>query len=338
MFLSQTKQHHSSVSWDLFFLMFMAGLETRFSSFKDYKKDIFVISILNASLPFVVGFLLAYFFGYSLLGSLLLGVIFISSSVAVIIPTLERNGLIKSRLGRSVLAATVTEDVASLVLLSVLLQSIEPVANLPLPSFYLLLLVSLLAMRWALPRMQRFFAVKKSNFKDPFHQNLRSVFALLVGIVIIFEALGLHPIIAGFFAGLVLSGAIASEHLEDKIKTIAYGVFIPTFFVVLGAELNFALTGHWQDILFFVLAVIFFSLLSKLLSGFLSGKILGYSTKDSLLIGAITMPQLSTTLAVVYSAVEFGLLDDKLIVTMVGLSIISVVVSPILVTFFNKSS
>lgn len=185
----------------LIFLMFMAGLETQLSSFREFGKGIFIVSILNGLVPLVTGFAIGMLFGFPLLSSALLGIIFMSSSVAVIIPALEETGLIKKRLGRTIIASTIIVDILSLVLLSILLQSIHPVTKLPLLSFYLVLPIILLAFGFGLPKIRSIFPHKKDE-KDLFESEVRIVFVMLIGTVVTFQFLGLHPIIGGFLAVL----------------------------------------------------------------------------------------------------------------------------------------
>jgi len=83
----------------LVFLMFIAGLEIRLSVFADLGKEIVVFSLLNGGIPMAVGVLIGQLFGYSLIASLLLGIIFVSSSVAIIVPALENGDRLHSYLG-----------------------------------------------------------------------------------------------------------------------------------------------------------------------------------------------------------------------------------------------
>jgi Kef-type K+ transport system membrane component KefB len=322
----------------LVFLMFMAGLEVKFSTFQESKNDIWMISLFNGAIPFVIGFGIGYLFGYGFISSMLLGIIFISSSIAVIIPSLEASGLIGVRLGKSIVAAAILEDAASLVLLSILLQTLDPITSLPLPIFYLLLLFSLIALRWMLPKIQWFFVSGKYSERDLFQQELRTVFVILIGTVIIFELLGLHPIIAGFFAGFVLSGSIASETLKDKLRTISYGLFIPTFFIILGMKTDISVFARKEGVLLITTIVVFGSMVSKFIGGWIGGKLSGFTSRESALIGASTIPQLSTTLAVVFTGVELGLLRQELISPMVILSIVTVFVAPILMRMIGTRS
>ena len=217
----------------LIFLMFMAGLESHLSDYSGSKKKLLFISFVNGFIPFLIGFTISILLGFSATVSALIGVVFISSSVAVIIPSLESTGLIYSNLGKSIIGSIIIQDVASLILLSILLQNINPVTSLPLPVFYSLLLITIIILRWAIPKVRWIFSVTTDE-KDKifFQRELRSIFTILIGTVIVFELLGLHPIVAGFFTGFVLANSIKSEVLIEKIRTISYGLFIPTIFFV----------------------------------------------------------------------------------------------------------
>lgn len=320
----------------LIFLMFMAGLEIKLSTFKESKNDIELIALFNGALPFLIGIGIGYLLGYNLISSMLIGIIFISSSIAVIIPSLQASHLIHTRIGKSIIAASMLEDAASLILLSVLLQTLNPVTSLPLPIFYLLLFLSLAILRWLLPKIRWFFESGKYSDADIFQQELRTIFVLLVGTVIVFELLGLHPIIAGFFAGFVLSGSIVSKALKDKLRTISYGLFIPTFFVILGMKTDIGVFVRGENILLITAVIVFGSMASKFVGGWIGGRLSGFTSLESSFVAVSTIPQLSTTLAVVFTGVELGLLSPDLVSSMVVLSIITVFVSPILIKIISK--
>jgi len=320
----------------LVFLMFMAGMETKLAIFREFKGEIFGLALINATIPFLVGIGIGFLFGYGWIIALLLGIIFVSSSIAVVIPSLEANNLLTTRLGKSIVAITIIQDIASLVMLSILLQIINPVTVLPLPLFYILLFVSLVALRWILPKLQQFFSSAVRGTKDLFQQELRVIFAILIGTVISFEVLGLHPIIAGFFAGLVLSGSIKSKILKEKLHTISYGLFIPTFFIIIGTKTNLGIFLESNSAALLIAAIVLGSLLSKFVSGWIGGRLIGFTSSQSLLIGASTIPQLSTTLAVVFAAAALGLLSQELVAAMVILSTVTTFLGPLLMQVFVR--
>jgi Kef-type K+ transport system membrane component KefB len=312
----------------LIFLMFMAGLETKFASFKKLKYDIGWLSALNSLIPLAAGIALGFWFDFSLTASLLIGIIFMSSSIAVIIPTLESLNLTHTKLGKSIVSSTVIEDVLSLILLSVLLQSVNPMTSLPLPSFYFLLALIMAGFAYGLPKI-RALIPRHRDQRDLFESEVRLIFALMIGVVVTFELLGLHPIIAGFFAGLVLSDSIKSEILIEKLRTMSYGIFIPVFFVVIGMETNIGILTESAGVLGLIATIVCVSVFTKFISGWVGGKIIGFKNKEASIIGLATIPQLSTSLAVVFTAVETGLLPEELIAAMVALSIVTTLIAPI---------
>ncbi|MEX0935164.1 MAG: cation:proton antiporter [Candidatus Paceibacterota bacterium] len=310
----------------LVFLMFMAGLETRLSSFSKSIKHVWVIALLGGVIPFIVGVGIGAWFDYSITTSLLLGITFISSSIAVVIPALEQTGILQRKIGHVIVSSTMLQDIASLVLLSIVFQATSPTTSLPLPIFYILSVGVLLFLRWALPRLQWFFHHPE---RDLFQQELRSVFAILIGTVILFELLGLHPIIAGFFAGLVLSESITSSTLKGKLRALSYGLFIPVFFITTGITTNVSILFD-STAGFLVLVVVVGLIISKIVSGWIGGVLLRFNTRDTWLISVTSIPQLSTTLAIVFSGVEFGFLDAKLSAALVILTIVTTFLSPLL--------
>ncbi len=314
----------------LVFLMFMAGLEVKISKLERLKGRVLKISLLNAVIPFAVGAFIAFYFGYSEIASVLLGIIFISSSVAIIVPTLEANGLLGSKLGRTIITATVFEDVFSLLLLSVVLQSINPTTPLPLPAFYLFIFAALIALKVIIPKAKEVFFSGLKKQEHIFEQEVRFIFVVLIGTVVLFELLGMHSIIAGFFTGLILSDSIKSTVLKEKLHAISYGLFIPVFFIIIGSETDITVFGNTGGALLLTIAILAGSIGSKFISGWVAGRLSGFNSSESSLIGVSTIPQLSTTLAVAFVSYEFGLIDHRLITAMVVLSIVTTFMGPLL--------
>lgn len=312
----------------LIFLMFLAGLQVNLNSFKHFEKDVAVVTLLNGAIPFFVGLLIGLLFNFTLLGAVLVGVVFMSSAVAVIIPSLEDKGVMKRKVGYAVVSASIINDVASLLILSTILHFYQPVTNLPIWSFYVLLVVVLVGLRYGLPKM-RDMVPKFRDEQDLFESELRIIFAMLLGTVIIFAAIGLHPIIAGFFSGLILSDSINSDILLNKLHTIGYGIFIPIFFISVGVATDFNIIFSSVAVLVLAVVVTLGSIVSKLASGYFAALWAGYSKRESLFLGFATVPQLSTSLAVVVTATEFDLVPMQLLSAIVVLSIISTMIAPI---------
>lgn len=320
----------------LIFLMFMAGLETNVSSFNGFKGKLFLLSFINGFIPFLAGLALGWWFGFDWMASLLIGITFVASSISIVIPSLESRGLLHSKLGQSVVMTSVIQDVASLLILSIFLQNVDPVTALPLWVFYPLLILLIALLRYLLPWVASSVARNLAGKRDIFQQQFRTTFLILLGTVILFEILGMHPIIGGFFAGFVLAETFDDEKLKDKIRTISYGIFVPSFFVIVGAKTDISVFWKAPEVLALVIAVIIVSAGSKFLSGWLGAKVVGFSGDESLLFATSSIASMSTTLAVAFTAHSLGFIGDDLIVALVTLSIVSVIISPVLMDIFGN--
>jgi Kef-type K+ transport system membrane component KefB len=315
----------------LIFLMFMAGLETKLTHFRDFKGSLLWLAFLNGFVPFLVGFAVTLLLGYQFTTALIIGIIFISSSIAVVVPTLEVTGLINRKIGQSVVITTVLQDIASLVLLSLLLQSVNPVTEVPLQVFYPVLFGVLVALRLVIPKLRAWLMKVATGSPDLFQLEFRSTFLILIGTVMAFELLGLHPIVAGFFSGLVLADSITSQRLKEKIKTISYGIFIPTFFIVVGLRTDISNFDTLSDVLVTIAVIISSLLIAKYFSGYFAARGVGFDRVESRLFAATSLPQLSTTLATAFVAFNLNLIDQALLTSLVLLTVATVLLSPVLI-------
>ncbi len=312
----------------LIFLMFLAGLQTNLGTFKHFERDVAVVTVCNGAIPFFIGVGIGLLFGFSILAAVLVGVVFMSSAVAVVIPALEAKGVMQRKVGRTIVSASVINDIASLLILSAILQVFAPSTELPIWSFYVLLVAALVGLRYGLPRL-RALVPRFRDEHDLFESEVRIIFAMLFGTVVLFSALGLHPIVAGFFSGLVLSDSLTSDILRHKLHTIGYGIFIPIFFISIGITTDFSTVVDSSSAMWLVVAIVFGSILAKTWSGYFAAKISGFPRNEAAFIGFATVPQLSTSLAVVVTATELELVPMQLLSAIVMLSIISTMLAPL---------
>lgn len=321
----------------LVFLMFMAGLETRLVSSKGIKGKILTIAVLSGLLPGLVGIGIGFAFGYSWPTALLLGIIFMASSVALLIPIFQAQGIFNSRLGKIVIGSAIVIDTASLILLSVFLRFMTPDTSLSFLIWYLVIFAVLGILLWAVPKIKWLTFSDYAEEHDLFEKELRLVIFILIGLVVVFELVGLHAIIAGFFAGLVLSRSMESRILKAKIHAISYGFFVPVFFVVVGSTADLSVFREASTAVVFAIVIILGSFASKFFSGWFGGRLCKFTNQESVFLGTSTMPSLSTTLAVAFLGFGGGLLDQQILASVVILSLATSIVSPIIVTRLGRN-
>ena len=314
----------------LIFLMFMAGLESRFSRIDNMRGQLVVTAACISVIPTVTGIIIALSFGYSFLTATLVGIIFMSSAVALLIPQFHKHKLLKSKLGKVILGSAISVDAVSLLLLSLYLDFTTSTFS-PLTIFlYLGLILGVALIGWLIPKIRWLtFSSEYAEEQDLFEKELRFIILILIGFVVLFEFVGLHAIIAAFFAGLVLAGSIQSRLIKAKLHALSYGFFVPIFFVVMGASVDLSVFLDGFAAFALTAAIVIGLIGSKFIGGWLAGRLNGYTNTESSYIGVTVIPQLSTALAVAFLGFGEGLLDDKLLAAVVVLAVITATIAPI---------
>lgn len=316
----------------LVFLMFMAGLEIRLSSLSAVRKEMSVIGLINGLAPFLLALGISFAFGLDLFPTLLLAAALVSSSIAVVLPSLEGSGIFSRKLGHTIIASTTLLEIASVLLFSFVIQQVTD-SSTPLIVLYGFLAMSMVLLRLAVPKLEDYFANKESQ---KFEKEIQLLVSVLMGTVILFGVLGLEPAEAGFFAGLILSDSIQHKIARAKLHAIAYGLFIPVFFVMVGAEINLGVFFESKTAIWLTLSVVIGSMLTKYASGWLAGRLVGFSAVESSLIGVATIPQLNVALAIAATGFAAGVIDLDLLTALVMLSVTTSFVAPPLMKFFVK--
>jgi len=320
------------------FLMLMAGVETNLAKVKKFKSKVIIMSVLNGIIPFVVGVSITKYFGYDLITSLIVGIVFVSSSVAIIVPSLKAVNIFDKKIGQLILSSVLLADIVSLIALGFIFQTISPITKLPLPLYYVILITSIFSLFIFIPKISR-LAFRKISDDIGYERKIRFIMVITLFSLVFFSLLGVHPILTAFLVGLTLSGFIHHDKtgiIYSKIHTLGYGLFIPIFFFVVGMEMDLSLFRKFDVSDILMIALIFGLILSKFLSGLLAGKIVKLSKKDSLTFGTISIVQLTTTLAVTFAASSLGLLDNAIITSIILLSIITTIIGPIAVSYIVK--
>lgn len=326
------------------FLMFIAGMEVKVSSIKTVWKESAIIGAISGIVPAAIGVAIGLAFGYEMVTALLMGIIFTSSSFAVVIPTLEARGILDYKIGRVVVASTMLQDIASLILLGLLLQFISPETAVSLPVLGIVMFIAFAAgvlirryIKWFRQWLAKLRTQKMSTY-SLFERELTLMVAILIGSAIVFDLFHLETIVGAFFAGLILAEITRSKILENKVHVLGYGIFIPIFFVTVGGWTDVGvLIEESSTVLPLVFAILIGSSLSKFLSGWASARWLGFNSYKSVLVGVTSIPQLITTLAVLLVGQRLGILPPELVTAVIILSIVTTLLSPLFTSYLLRT-
>ncbi|CAB4879298.1 MAG: cation:proton antiporter [Actinobacteria bacterium] len=164
-----------------------------------------------------------------------------TTAIGTLIPILSDSGELKTRLGTNLLAAGAVGEFGPILLLTLLLTTASPLSEAMLMALFIAVAVAvaMLAVRssqQSVPLLQR-SAELSSQIA------VRWFFVLVLALVLLAAKLHLDLLIGGFAAGMIarqMLGKAESAVFESKLTAVAFGVFVPFFFVVSGQELDVA--------------------------------------------------------------------------------------------------
>lgn len=325
----------------IFFVMLFIGLEMNLSEIRKNGKSAFIISITSLIIPFFVGYQLSVFFGLELIQSLFIGLLLSVTSVPVSAMILRELGILKTKIGTTVMSVAIIDDIISLVILAVIIQlhvseetsfDFEKLGISVLQMTAYLLGIAFLAFvvykrnHW-IPQRFEYFFVKTKTRKAKFGMFI--VIAIILSIIA--DLAGLHFIIGAFFAGLIFSKNIRDKKETDKIYSImsriTFGFFAPLFFVIIG--IKFSGQSLENSIPLLVLLIIF-GIVGKIFGGYIGTKLSKFSNIQGFAIASLLNGRGTVGLTITAIAYTLGILDVVLFSICVAICVITTIVTPII--------
>jgi Kef-type K+ transport system membrane component KefB len=151
------------------------------------------------------------------------------------------------------------------------------------------------------------------------------------------EVIGnLAAIIGAFLAGLFLGRSSQKDTIERGISAIAYGVFVPIFFINVGLAANVRLISTSGLLLLAGMLIVI--LISKLIGAGLGGRFGGMTNRESVQLGFGMIPRGEVVLIIATVGITEGVIDAGVYSTTVVLVILTtLVIPPILRILFSPT-
>jgi len=318
----------------VFFFFIIGYSEVDLKQLKRFANKSLVASIPNVLLSFVFGYVIGVVWDYSAMASLFIGLALSLTAIGVSARTLMDLGRLQTDYGMLILGQAIIDALRSLLMLSLLILFINPDAVFSTGAV-LILIGKFVAFFVGVSFFNLFILKPLTDLLSRFLID-EAKFGIMIGIILLFsyaaQMLGLHMIIGAFVAGIILSmeAEFKTKDLEYKINGISYGLFIPLFFAILGARVDFAALAQGGML---AVAVIFVAIGVKLFGGYIGGLIIGYSSIKSWVVGCGLIPRTGVELVVVAVALDAGLIDNKMFASIVAMVAVTVFVTPFLLKF-----
>ncbi len=335
-------------------IMFSAGLGTDLKKLKQTGVASVVITIFGITVPMLFGFLVAFLFDYftpisltnepgaigefNLLSDLFYGAILTATSVSVTVAVLKELGKLDSKVGTSIVAAAVIDDVIGIIILSVLtgfasgtgentgwswFSPNAPMVVIKIVIFFIAAIGLGILLRMLFNVMER---------KSPHNRRVPiiSLAACFLYAYFAEKIFGVADITGAYLAGILLGGTLSeTPYVESKVDQMGYLFFSPIFFANIGiANIKMFSSINLQFLAFGAVFVVA-ALLGKILGCGVGAKITKFNYRESLRVGLGMMVRAEVILICTEKGVACGLVNPAVYPFIILIILISSVLTPV---------
>jgi Kef-type K+ transport system membrane component KefB len=304
-------------------VMLIAGLGTELEELVKSSKYSFLTAAGGVVLPFFLGYSTGKLFHYETMTSMFLGASLSITAVAVSAKSLYDLGLLRTRMGMTIMGAAVIDDILGILILSVLLNIIE---HAQLPSFVNLLFIFSKSIAFLLISGAvglRIVPKILSRLRLTKEFRLGSILLIVLTYAVAARMSGLHEIIGAFMAGLILRKTLTNIEV-DELVTWGFGFFGPLFFGWIG----FVVRLH-PLLNIFCYVVIITACIGKIVGCFAGGWLSGLTKKEALSVGVGMNGRGAVELVLAGVGLEYGVITQDLFSIIVVMAFITTILTPI---------
>ncbi len=318
-------------------ILFTAGLETDLQKIKSIGGPAVVITVAGVAVPMALGFLVATLcnggFGAltkeTMLQNLFYGTILTATSVSVTVATLREAGKLDSKVGTTIVAAAIIDDILGIVVLSFVLALKGDDAATAGPTIVVIrTLLYFVAVAIVAFLASKFFTVLDRHFE---HHRLVPIMGIAFCFIIAYASekwFGIADITGAYIVGLILSGNKDSHYIDRKADIMGYMLFVPIFFANIGISTEFSDIS--VSFLAFGALFILAGMVGKFLGCGAAALACGYKPQDAARVGLGMMARAEVALVTAQKGVEYGVIHSSIMPFVVALILITSFVTPLL--------
>ena len=323
-------------------LMFSAGMGTDLNELKNSGKAGFLVALLGVIVPLVMGTALAWGAAAAgliesggMLENVFVGTILTATSVSITVETLKEMGKLETKVGNTILAAALIDDVLGMIaltLVSSLAGSGESILAvlLKIVGFFLFAL----AVGFGANRLFCWMLKRQGGWAT--HRN--SVLAFVLCLVMAYcaeEFFGVADITGAYAAGLAVACTPKGAYIQSKYNPLGYLLLTPVFFAAIG--INVKLDGVSGGMVVFALLLLVVSVISKLVGCGLGAKLCGFTGKESMQVGVGMVCRGEVALIVANRGLSMGVLSAAMMTPVVITVVGGTILTPILLKLAFRS-
>jgi Kef-type K+ transport system membrane component KefB len=284
----------------------------------------------------VLSLALAYAFGAALAAAgVVLSLLYTGSAMATtalgtLIPALSDSGELRTRFGTYLLAAGAVGEFGPILLLTLVLSAQGTFHNALILVAFVVLAVAVAV--FAVRSAERTLPLMERTMEASGQLAIRWIVVLVFALALLAFELGLDLLLGGFAAGMITRQVLKGHELpgfDSKLTAVAFGVFVPFFFVVSGMKVDIdalfsSASGVLKMFLFFGLFLVVRGTPALLLYRRVLDR------RDRISLALMCATQLPLVVAITTLAVEDGHMRTSTGAALVGAAVLSTLFFPAL--------
>jgi Kef-type K+ transport system membrane component KefB len=330
------------------YLMFLSGLEVDFEALFPRQRveigslrEILTNPLYLGMLTFVLTLVFALIFAWGL-NTLdaaddpwLMTLILSTTSLGLVVPVLKERNLMGQPYGQALLVSAVIADFATMLLVSVYV--VLRTRGLTAEVLLFLLLFGAFATAYRLARAASrrlpILSMLDGLAQATTQINVRAAFAIGLFFIALAQGLGVEMILGAFLGGALISmlSDKRTSNIQHHLDVIGYGLFIPIFFIMVGANFDLNALIESPEMLLLVPLILIAAYAVKFLAALAYR--LGYDWRRTVAAGALMSSRLSLIIAVAAIGLNLGSIDEATNAAIILVAIVTSIVSPLL---FNR--
>ncbi len=304
-------------------LMFVAGLETDMDMMRRVSAPAFFVAAGGVILPFAGGIGVGYAFHLPAHESLFLAAILTATSVSISAQTLKELGILRSREGTTILAAAVIDDVMGVVVLALVFAMTgngNPATSIGKMAIFLP--VSFI--------LGYFLSQTGAQHMEDRLSNDAQLSIVIAGALVYAWAAdvlgGVAAVTGSYMAGLLISRTTLVHKVSEGLNWVAYGFFVPVFFVAIGFEADFHALAEspWLAVSLIIVAII-----GKTAGCYLPARASGFSHGESMTIGVGMVSRGEVALVVAAAGLAAGAVGPGVFSAAILMTLVTTIITPI---------
>ena len=253
-----------------------------------------------------------------------------TTAIGTLIPVLSDSGGLRTRFGTYLLAAGAVGEFGPILLLTLILSTQSTLHNALILVAFIALAVAVAV--FAVRSAERTLPLLERTLESSSQLAVRWIVVLVFALALIASELGLDLLLGGFAAGVITRQVLRTYELpsfDSKLTAVAFGVFVPFFFVASGMKLDVsALFATASGVLKMVLFFLLFLVVRGTPALLLYRRVLDARERAALALMSST--QLPLVLAITTLAVSSGHMRASTAAALVGAAVLSTLIFPVL--------